>query len=112
MARIPMAAIAPSHGAILADVVIEGELKTLSPGGQNILVEKIVNEFAPRFTPRGKLIYVGDTDEKFAHFNESALAALGVRIDSHGKMSDVIIHRGRRAGSPCFLNMGKSRRGF
>lgn len=73
-------------------VVIEGELKTLSPGGQNILVEKIVNEFAPRFTPRGKLIYVGDTDEKFAHFNESALAALGITIDSHGKMPDVIIH--------------------
>ncbi|WGV23163.1 BsuBI/PstI family type II restriction endonuclease [Halotia branconii] len=73
-------------------IVIEGKVKTLSPGGQNILVEKIINEFAPRFTPGGKLIYVGDTDKKFAHFDESALQELGVTIDVHGKMPDVIIH--------------------
>ncbi|MFW9261367.1 BsuBI/PstI family type II restriction endonuclease [Nostoc sp. CALU 546] len=73
-------------------IVINGEIKTLSPGGQNILIEKIINDFAPRFTPSGKLIYIGDTDEKFAHFDEAALADLGVNIDSHGKMPDVIIH--------------------
>ncbi|MEH2349075.1 MAG: BsuBI/PstI family type II restriction endonuclease [Nostoc sp.] len=73
-------------------IVIDGEIKTLSPGGQNILIEKIINDFAPRFTPSGKLIYVGDTDEKFAHFDEVALTDLGVNIDSHGKMPDVIIH--------------------
>lgn len=73
-------------------IVIAGEIKTLSPGGQNILIEKIINDFAPRFTPGGKLIYVGDTDEKFTHFDEAALTDLGVTIDSHGKMSDVIIH--------------------
>jgi adenine-specific DNA-methyltransferase len=72
--------------------MIEGEVKTLSPGGQNVLIEKIINEFAPRFTPGGKLVYVGDTDEKFAHFNEAALLDLGVTVDSHGKMPDVIIH--------------------
>lgn len=38
------------------------------------------------------MIYVGDTDEKFAHFNEAALAELGITVDSHGKMPDVIIH--------------------
>jgi adenine-specific DNA-methyltransferase len=73
-------------------VRIEGEVKTLSPGGQNVLIEKIISEFAPRFTPGGKLVYVGDTDEKFAHFNEAALLDLGVTVDSHGKMPDVIIH--------------------
>lgn len=73
-------------------VVIEGQVKSLSPGGQNVLIEKIINEFAPRFTPSGKMIYVGDTDEKFIHFNEAALADLGVIVDSHGKMPDVIIH--------------------
>ncbi|MFN6498295.1 MAG: BsuBI/PstI family type II restriction endonuclease [Nostoc sp. DedQUE01] len=73
-------------------VVIAGEIKTLSPGGQNILIEKVINDFAPRFTPGGKLIYVGDTDEKFAHFDATALTDLGVTVDSHGKMPDVIIH--------------------
>lgn len=73
-------------------VVIAGEIKTLSPGGQNILIEKVINDFAPRFTPGGKLIYVGDTDEKFTHFDAAALTELGVTVDSHGKMPDVIIH--------------------
>ena len=73
-------------------IVINGKIKTLSPGGQNILIEKIINDFAPRFTPGGKLIYVGDADEKFGHFDETALADLGINIDFHGKMPDVIIH--------------------
>ncbi|WP_341530854.1 BsuBI/PstI family type II restriction endonuclease [Nostoc sp. UHCC 0302] len=73
-------------------IVIDGKIKTLSPGGQNILIEKIITDFAPRFTPGGKLIYIGDTDEKFAHFDEVALTDLGVTVDSHGKMPDVIIH--------------------
>lgn len=73
-------------------IVIDGVQKTLSPGGQNVLIEQIINEFAPRFTPGGKLLYVGDTDDKFAHFNQEAFAGLGADIDSHGKMPDVIIH--------------------
>lgn len=69
-----------------------GKTITLSPGGQNVLVEHIINDFAPRFTPGGKMLYVGDTDEKFAYFDVEALGALGVLMDSHGKMPDVIIH--------------------
>ncbi|MEH2376486.1 MAG: BsuBI/PstI family type II restriction endonuclease [Nostoc sp.] len=73
-------------------IVVNGEIKTLSPGGQNILIEKIINDFALCFTPNGKLIYIGDTDEKFTYFDEATLTDLGVNIDSHGKMPDVIIH--------------------
>lgn len=52
----------------------------------------IIEEFAPRFTPGGKLIYVGDTDEKFAYFDRETLLALGVEVEEHGKIPDVIIH--------------------
>jgi adenine-specific DNA-methyltransferase len=72
--------------------VAPGKTLTLSPGGQNVLVEKIINEFCPRFTPGGNMIYVGDTDEKWAYFNKEALEALGVSIDVHGKMPDVVVH--------------------
>jgi hypothetical protein len=65
---------------------------TLSPGGQNVLVEKILKDFAPVFAPGGKVLYVGDTDTKFAHFDESGLRKLGVQLEEHGKMPDVIIH--------------------
>jgi adenine-specific DNA-methyltransferase len=69
---------------------------TLSPGGQNVLVEKIINDFAPIFTPGGKILYVGDTDTKFAHFDKNALGKLGVRLEEHGKMPDVIIHHTKK----------------
>ena len=68
------------------------KLISLSPSGQNILIEKIINDFCPRFTPNSHIIYVGDTDEKFAYFDESALWELGIKIDTHGKMPDIIIH--------------------
>ncbi len=72
--------------------IAEGVTITLSPGGQNVLVEQIISEFAPRFTPGGRLLYVGDTDDKFAHFDREALFELGVEIDAHGKIPDVIVH--------------------
>ncbi|MDR3692078.1 MAG: BsuBI/PstI family type II restriction endonuclease [Fimbriimonas sp.] len=73
-------------------LIAEGRTITLTPGGQNILVEQIINEFAPRFTPGATSIYVGDTGDKYAHFDKERLSALGVEMDSHGKMPDVIIH--------------------
>lgn len=79
MARIPV-------------TVAEGRTITLSPGGQNILIEQVLHEFAPRFTPGGRVLYIGDTDEKFSFFDADALAQLSVTIEAHGKMPDVIIH--------------------
>ena len=64
----------------------------LSPGGQNALVEKIINEFCPRFTPAGKPVYVGDTDKKWAYFDADYLQNLGVTVEEHGKMPDVVVH--------------------
>jgi type II restriction enzyme len=69
---------------------------TLSPGGQNVLVEQVIKEFAERFVPGGKLLYVGDTDTMFAYFDAEGQRALGVNLEAHGKMPDVIIHDERR----------------
>jgi type II restriction enzyme len=64
----------------------------LSPGGQNILVEKIINNFCTRFTPGGKLLYVGDTADKWCYFDRESLEVLGITVNSHGKMPDVVVH--------------------
>lgn len=72
--------------------VNEGRAITLSPGGQNELIAEIVNEFCPRFTPGAVPLYIGDADAKWAHFDEAALADLGVSVDAHGKMPDVVVH--------------------
>jgi len=78
-ARIPLA-VAP------------GTTIRLTPGGQNELVRLIIEEFAPRFTPGARAIYVGDTGEKWAYFDERRLAELGVAVEEHGKMPDVVLH--------------------
>jgi BsuBI/PstI restriction endonuclease domain/BsuBI/PstI restriction endonuclease HTH domain len=65
---------------------------TLSPGGQNELIREIIDQFCPRFVPDGQVIYIGDTDEKWLYFHQDKLQELGVSIESHGKMPDVIIH--------------------
>jgi adenine-specific DNA-methyltransferase len=68
----------------------------LSPGGQNVLVKEIIEEFCPRFVPGGQLVYVGDTDEKFTLFDEDLLKRLGVEIDVHGKMPDLVVYYEKR----------------
>jgi hypothetical protein len=41
----------------------------LTPGQHNQLVKAILDEFAPRFAPGGQVIYVGDTGDKWRHFD-------------------------------------------
>jgi len=79
MRRIPL--------VLAAGVTIE-----LSPGGQNALVRKVIDEFCPRFTPGARPLYVGDTRQKWAYFNKHGLGALGVVVEEHGKMPDVVVH--------------------
>ena len=71
--------------------IAAGKRVMLTPGEHNVLVEKIIREFCSRFTPGGKLLYVGDTGEKFAHFDVEGLAAIGLKFDTHGKMPDVVV---------------------
>ncbi len=73
-------------------ITAAGEVLALSPGGQNELIKDVVEEFCPRFTPNGVVLYVGDTQAKWAKFEEQALTALGVQVDTHGKMPDLVIH--------------------
>ncbi len=52
----------------------------------------MVEEFCGYYTPGGAVLYAGDADAKWAHFDADALAALGVTVDSHGKMPDLVVH--------------------
>ena len=45
-------------------LTIEGNEYYLSPGPHNEVQAAVVEEFAPRFTPGGKLLYIGDTENK------------------------------------------------
>lgn len=64
----------------------------LSPGEHSDLIRSIVEEFAPRFAPDSTLVYVGDTGSKTGYLDETLLRKLGVIIERHGKMPDVVLH--------------------
>jgi len=64
----------------------------LSAGDHSLLIKSIVEEFAPRFVARGRLVYVGDTGDKYGYFDEVLLAELGLVLDSHGKLPDVVLY--------------------
>ncbi|OQA18190.1 MAG: Type-2 restriction enzyme AplI [Chloroflexi bacterium ADurb.Bin360] len=69
-----------------------GKKITLSPGEHSELIRTIIENFAPRFAPGSVLVYVGDTGEKWGYFDATLLAELGVKVDPHGKMPDVVLH--------------------
>lgn len=69
----------------------DGSTETLSPGGQNVLIKRMIEDFCGYFTPGGEVLYVGDADEKWMVFEKDRLAALGVTVNAHGKMPDLIV---------------------
>lgn len=73
-------------------VIAPGMTIALSPGEHSELIRAIIEDFAPRFAPGSVLIYAGDTGEKWGYFNKVLLADLGVEVDAHGKMPDVVLH--------------------
>ena len=69
----------------------DGSKGDLSPGGQNPLIKCIIEKFCPRFTPGGHVLYVGDAEDKFRRFFPEEFKKLGITIEKHGKMPDVVI---------------------
>lgn len=78
-------------------VTIPGGKKfVLSPGGQNVLIKEIIEKFCPFFTPGGIVLYVGDAGDKFPVWEKKKLAELGVTVDEHGKMPDVVVFHNKK----------------
>ncbi|WP_371409520.1 hypothetical protein OG423_08580 [Micromonospora zamorensis] len=71
---------------------IEGKKVTLSPGEHSRLIGEVVSSFAPRFVPGAKVLYMGDTGRKWDADTDEKLSGLGVSLNPHGKMPDVLLH--------------------
>lgn len=79
------------HNRIPVEIAPGKEI-TLSPGTHSELIRAIIEDFAPSFAPGSVLLYAGDTGDKWSYFDAALLAELGVNVDSHGKMPDVVLH--------------------
>lgn len=69
------------------------EIAYINPGGQNKLIKSMVEEFCPRFAPGGQVLYIGDADNKTSNYNKELLSSLGINLDMHGKMPDLVVYQ-------------------
>jgi len=76
--------------------IVVGQQINISPGEHSELIKSIVEDFAPRFAPGATLVYIGDTGGKWGYFDKKLLAKLGLTVDSHGKMPDVVLYYGKK----------------
>lgn len=72
--------------------IAEGQKIKLSSDRRNVLIKKVIKDLCSFYTPGGRMIYVGDTQLKWAYYDADTLASLGVRIEEHGKMPDVVVY--------------------
>lgn len=72
--------------------VADGMEIPLTPGKHSELIKAIIEKFGPRYAPGGRVLYVGDTGDKWGYFDTEGLKQIGVEVDSHGKMPDAVIY--------------------
>lgn len=70
----------------------DGSEITLGGGGQNVLLKAMVEDFCATFTPGGHVLYIGDADSKLAVYDAASFEALGVVIETHGKLPDLVVY--------------------
>ena len=65
---------------------------SLSPGAHNALQRSVVEDFLPAFAPGAHVLYLGDTDRKALHLESDALVRIGVPLESHDKLPDILVY--------------------
>lgn len=69
----------------------DGSALQLSPGAHNELQALVIEQFAPRFGPDAVLMYLGDTAQKQLYLADEMVSELGVALDAHDKLPDVVL---------------------
>ena len=68
----------------------------LSPGKHNELQVAVIEQFAPRFAPGSKLLYLGDTAHKTLIVDQDGLEKVGFPSNRHSKLPDIVLHLQKR----------------
>jgi hypothetical protein len=73
-----------------------GKTLKLSAGKHNVVQAAIVQDFAERFGHGSEVLYLGDTANKDLYMDKATLKALGIPIDEHSKLPDVVLYDQKR----------------
>lgn len=77
-------------------VLPDGAQLQLSPGEHNVVQAAIVEQFAPRFAPGARLLYLGDTANKGLYVDNTGLSGVGALLSEHDKLPDVVLYDPKR----------------
>lgn len=78
--------------AMIPVTLLDGTEVKLTPGGQNVLIRDALEQFCPRWTPGGRVLYVGDAGRGAPVFDTEGFAEDGVVLDKHGKLPDLVVN--------------------
>lgn len=74
----------------------DGTELSFSPGKHNQVQVAVIKEFASRFAQDSKVVYVGDTANKGLYLNKKLLEILGIPIDQHTKLPDLVLYEEKK----------------
>ena len=79
------------------DVVLpSGKQLEFSMGQHNVLQKQIIEEFLPRYGQGCQVLYVGDTTDKFLHFEKEKLEQLNFFELAHNELPDIIAYNSKK----------------
>lgn len=71
----------------------DGHEFQLKDGEHNLIQQQIIQEFLPRFGCNAKILYCGDSDNKYGIINETdTMTTLGISDISQGKLPDIVAY--------------------
>lgn len=75
-------------------LLVEGKEFMLSSGSHNTLQVDIINEFSSRFAHNAKLLYIGDTADKYIYVDKVTLESIGIPISKNDKLQlpDILLY--------------------
>lgn len=73
-----------------------GRTLKLSSGNHNVVQAAIVQDFAARFAQGSEVLYLGDTANKDLYIDKKKIKELGIPINKHSKLPDVVLYDGTK----------------
>lgn len=77
----------------------DGRTVALSPGLHNEVQRAVLTQFLPQFAAGAQLLYLGDTEAKHLFEDTETLQRLGVPLNQHSKLPDIVLLQLRPDGS-------------
>lgn len=69
----------------------DGAMRTLEPGPSSLISKAVIEEFAPRFLKKPKVLWLSESGNKVVAQDEALAKALGLQIDPSRALPDIIL---------------------